>query len=598
MWHDEVQAFRAAEQLHSPGDVYQIEGFSARIAHPPLFFVLLKFWMTLTGQTDFALRALTAFCGLLAAAFIYRVTVDMSHRPAGGFAAAVIFGGMGLASYMIHQTHTYSLLMTGAAMMLFFYYRWRRCPRRRYAAGIVLSTLILAYTHYFSVYLILAFNLHALFLERNQIRRWIALQLIAVAGYMPWLPMLIWLIAGGYGRTEAATIVATSTATSWPAVVTTAQQLLFDGWEYYAAFLALGVAAAAASPEQSRRQAARAGGLLLAVGGGSLLLALLGNTVWQALIARRVIFVLVFIAVLLGYGFAHMPARLRWVALAAFLVATPDTSRPDDLPGNWYFRQTIEHVAGHAGYGDAVYINMPGALESIPFRHYAERLLPDGVPFHTPDDPLQDTINTLLPRERVWVVWDQSDDKPVRWRHDALNRKSLVEIQRHEIAHFRVSLYAVPDHRPIPSLAYGNPARLALPQVFEDRFELIHVEVDRLNAAPGEVITVNLDWRALRRAEEDWGIFVHLIEDDRVTLHGQADSNPTHLGETLSTLYWPVGAAIYDQHALKVDPNTPPGTYNLRVGIYSRVQARRLAATPSDGTGGDDGVIIARIRVP
>ncbi len=75
MWHDEVQAVRAADQLHSPIDVYRLEGFSARIVHPPLFFVLLKLWMLLVGQADFALRALSAFCGILTAALLYRTTV-------------------------------------------------------------------------------------------------------------------------------------------------------------------------------------------------------------------------------------------------------------------------------------------------------------------------------------------------------------------------------------------------------------------------------------------------------------------------------------------------------------------------------------------
>ena len=136
-----------------------------------------------------------------------------------------------------------------------------------------------------------------------------------------------------------------------------------------------------------------------------------------------------------------------------------------------------------------------------------------------------------------------------------------------------------------------------LPQTFGGQFELTRIEVSQLEAAPGDSITVNLDWEVLYPAQQDYLIFLHLIEDDLSTLHGQGDGSFTHLGAALSLPDWLVGTTIYDQRTLTIDPDTPAGLYHLRVGIYSLDHNRRLSVTPETDDKPDDGIIIAKIHV-
>jgi hypothetical protein len=598
MWYDEVQVFRAADQLSTLRDFYQFTDFPARIVHPPLFFALLKVWMTLVGQTDVVLRTLTTFLGILSAALIYRVTVDLSRQPAAGLVAAIVFCSMGFASYYIHETHNYSLLMTESAAMLFFYCRWQDRPQRRYAIGIVVTELLLIYTNYASIYLLLAFNLHALLVGFRRIRSWIALQIIVVLGYLPWLPALQWVITSGYPTTEASSVLITSMSTSWAAVPRLMQSLLYDGWPYYAAVLIIGLIASIVRPIQSRPQGLRALGLLLLVAGASTLFALVGNTIVQTLTPRRTIYLLVFVAVLLGYGFAHLPQRLRWVILAVFLVMTPNLPLPREMAGNWFYREAIEDVAALAQPGDAVFINISGGLETVPLLHYAKlQLLPKGIPFQTADDPAEEKLITYLPRERIWVIERQNKTKRIAWSNEALDRKALVTRESYTTPRYKISLLSVPGTRPDKPLAYNNPAGVTLPQTFGEQFELTGIEVSQLEAAPGDSITVNLDWKMLHPAQHDWAIFMHLIENDLSTLHGQGDGHFTHLGAPLSLPDWLVGATIYDQRILTVDPDTPAGVYSLRVGIYSPDQGYRLGVTPGTADQADDGVTIAKIHV-
>jgi len=598
LWNDEVLVLEAAKPLHTLQDIYQLVAYPAGMVHPPFFFALLKVWMTLVGQTDVALRTLTTLLGILSAALVYRVTVDLSRQPAAGLAAAIVFCSMGFASYYIHEMHNYSLLMTEAAALLFVYNRWQDRPQTRYAIGIVATELLLIYTNYVSIYLLLAFNLHALLFGFRRIRPWIVLQIIVVLGYLFWLPTLQWVITSGYSTTEAPSVLATSMQTNWSTVPDMLQTLLYDGWPYYAAFLIIGLIASLVRPIQSRSQSMRVIGLLLFVAGASILFALIGNTIMQTMRPRSVLYLLVFVAVLMGYGFAHMPKRLRWLILAAFLILTPNLPLPPVMAGNWFHRDAIEDVAAHAQPGDAVYINISGGLETTPLRHYAELLLrPKGIPFQMADDPAEEKLATYLPRERIWVIERQNKNKRIVWSNAALDRKALVRGESHTTPRYKISLYSTPDARPDQPLAYNNPAEVRLPQTFGGQFELTRIEVSQVEAAPGDALTVNLDWKVLYPAQQDYLVFLHLIEDDLSTLHGQGDGSFTHLGATLSPPDWLVGATIYDQRTLTVDPDTPAGIYNLRVGIYSRDQGERLGVTPGTTGQADDGVIIAKIQV-
>lgn len=598
LWNDEVLVFEAAKPLHTLQDIYQLVAYPAGMVHPPFFFALLKVWMTLVGQTDVALRALTTLHGILSAALIYRVTVDLSHQPAAGLVAAIVFCSMGFASYYIHEMHNYSLIMTESAALLLFYHRWQERPQTRYAIGIVAAELLLIYTNYVSIYLLLAFNLHALLFGFRRIRPWIVLQIIVVLGYLFWLPTLQWVITSGYSTTEAPSVLATSMQTNWSTVPELLQTLLYDGWPYYAAFLIIGLMASLVWPAQSRPQGRRVSGLLLLVAVGSILFALAGNTIMQTMRPRSVLYLLVFVAVLMGYGFASMPKRLRWLILAAFLILTPNLPLPPAMAGNWFHRDAIEDVAAHAQPGDAVYINISGGLETTPLRHYAELLLrPEGIPFQTADDPAAEKLVTYLPRERIWVIERQNKNKRIVWSNAALDRKALVRGESHTTPRYKISLFSIPDTRPGKPLVYNNPAGVKLPQTFGGQFELTQIGVSQLEAAPGDSITINLDWKVLQPAQQDWSIFLHLLGDDLSQLHGQGDGNFTHLGAALSLPDWLVGAPIYDQRTLTVDSDTPAGIYNLRVGLYSPDQGYRLSVTPGTADKADDGVIIAKIQV-
>ncbi|NJL95185.1 MAG: hypothetical protein HC915_16435, partial [Anaerolineae bacterium] len=107
--------------------------------------------------------------------------------------------------------------------------------------------------------------------------------------------------------------------------------------------------------------------------------------------------------------------------------------------------------------------------------------------------------------------------------------------------------------------------------------------LSQLQAAPGEQIEVWLEWRKRSSGGLDYAVYLHLVDADGVTLRGQMDGTPEHLGRVLPTNFWGVDTPIYDHHRLPIFADAPPGRYALRLGWYERQTFARLSVTPGMG---------------
>jgi hypothetical protein len=89
-----------------------------------------------------------------------------------------------------------------------------------------------------------------------------------------------------------------------------------------------------------------------------------------------------------------------------------------------------------------------------------------------------------------------------------------------------------------------------------------------------------LYWRAKAVVENDYTVFVHLV-DQGGKLWGQGDSVP--MGGMYPTSVWLPGQLVEDRHVIQVDPDVPPGSYRLRVGLYDPAILERLEAVGPEG---------------
>lgn len=129
---------------------------------------------------------------------------------------------------------------------------------------------------------------------------------------------------------------------------------------------------------------------------------------------------------------------------------------------------------------------------------------------------------------------------------------------------------------------------------FEDKARLLGYSIDKDTVRPGDHISVVLYWQALMAMNDDYVVFIHLINPDG-TLSAQRDS--PH-GETLQTTrYWKPGEVFAETYEVDI-PETAlaPAEADLQVGLYLPDQPR-LATTGGDGKALGDRVSLAPVKL-
>jgi hypothetical protein len=103
---------------------------------------------------------------------------------------------------------------------------------------------------------------------------------------------------------------------------------------------------------------------------------------------------------------------------------------------------------------------------------------------------------------------------------------------------------------------------------------------------PGAELVFDLYWRATANVSSDYTVFVHLLGAFNPATGGpvwaQHDGRP--LDGQYPTNHWVPGSTIRDRHIVAVPPNTPPGEYDVEVGLYALASGERLIVFHPDGT--------------
>ncbi|MBN2471816.1 MAG: hypothetical protein JXN59_13930 [Anaerolineae bacterium] len=142
-----------------------------------------------------------------------------------------------------------------------------------------------------------------------------------------------------------------------------------------------------------------------------------------------------------------------------------------------------------------------------------------------------------------------------------------------------------------PAAAIPNPRT----DDFAGQFALRGYEVSGRWLRPGDPLEVSLYWEAQGRPERDYTVFVHLIDIPTLSIYAGSDARPS-----LPTSTWRPGEIIVDTHLLTLSPETPPGTYDLEVGLYWMPEDgvfERLEVRSGRGGQTADVVYLSRIRV-
>ena len=171
--------------------------------HPPLYFLLLKGWIFVWGDSLTALRALSVVGGMTALYFIYRLS---DHFVPRGVALAVLAwcAVSPLTVYYSQEARMYGLAMACALGACYGYVRWVDSEYRSRGAliGYGIAAVLALYLHYFTALLVAAIWLHAVIARIRRRRRppwrdWLWAHGAMAMMYLPWAGTASWQIRRG-----------------------------------------------------------------------------------------------------------------------------------------------------------------------------------------------------------------------------------------------------------------------------------------------------------------------------------------------------------------------------------------------------------------
>lgn len=527
--------------------------------HPPLYYLLLRGWTLVAGDSVLALRYFSVLPSLLAVAVTYQITLLLA-----GDRSATIRFGIGAAAmlllalsdpeiFLAQEVRSYGWRTLLVCLNVWAYLRWLRQPHGKRALAWVITTVALPYTHYLAVYVPIVEGLHALIYLRGRLR-WqaVGLLILSAALFMPWFL--------GVTLNQAATPPDYEMLNAPPSTLATLADLTakyFSGqWALLLALAALG-AVNLTTPKKSQYYGLFSGAtffltiwLLLPVA-----LTFLGNLRIPLLMPRNLSLITPAIAILVARGLFNVRQPVIRGALIAgiivFGLAEVDYYRPKP-PWNL----VSANMARYATPGSAALLEVGNG--GYPLGYYARHEMPTGTPVHF----------LKLWREAAGSAYD-GELAAVLANHDTIWLAAWGD--NHAIfdqlaaAAFTPTAIMTTDHDG-NALNVQRYDRLATTQAplttFDAGMQLLAGNIDPTGQ-------VDLWWTADEAPAQDYTVSVFVL-DDALNSGGQllAQHDAYPLDGARPTTGWTAGAVVYDPHRLPV-ADLPPGAYTVGVKVYT-----------------------------
>ncbi len=242
-------------------------------------------------------------------------------------------------------------------------------------------------------------------------------------------------------------------------------------------------------------------------------------------------------------------------------------------------------IAGSERAGDAVLNLQPGQSQALA-NNYRGSLPVYGFFNAETLSPEQEAWLQRLRRQynRLWVLPDSSPPEKSGWERTLRGADFLLVNDRVSGgSDQRLGLFALAPRQELAEAGlgtvFGDPA--APPPVTEDNgwFRLDGYAVTA-EARPGDAVLLTLLWQDLAAVDENYQVFVHLLDEQGNKIE-QADGQPVQWLRPTST--WQPGEKIADHYGLLLPATLPSGEYTIAVGIYHPVTGQRLpvSAGPS-----------------
>ncbi len=192
LWLDEALTVNIARV-----PVHDLSAYLKRDGAPPLYYLLLHFWMGMFGTSDVAVRSLSGVFGVVTIPLAWLAGKRLGGRTAA-WAAMLLVATSPFAVRYDTETRMYSLVALLTVLGFLALDRALRSPRAGNLVAVAAVTGLLLYSHYWSIYLLgtsMAWLAFQVWRGRPEWRRGARAALVAsVVGcltFLPWVPTFV-----------------------------------------------------------------------------------------------------------------------------------------------------------------------------------------------------------------------------------------------------------------------------------------------------------------------------------------------------------------------------------------------------------------------
>ncbi len=167
--------------------------------HPPLYFIIERLAFTIFGHTEGVARSISVIAGTASVWAMWLLGKEI-YKKELGYIAAILTCINYYNIFYSQEARGYIFAFLFAALSFLYFIRLIREPSRKNIVLYALYTLLLLYSHYYSLFVVLAQGLLALvfiFLEEKKQERiklfkgFLFGGIIVAIGYAPWVPFLL-----------------------------------------------------------------------------------------------------------------------------------------------------------------------------------------------------------------------------------------------------------------------------------------------------------------------------------------------------------------------------------------------------------------------
>lgn len=150
--------------------------------NPPLYYILLHYWMKLFGRSELMLRSLSLLFFIMFLVVIFKFAKKILKSNKAAYITLIIAALNPMLLYFAFELRMYSLLILFATLSMYFFYlnNWPMY---------IISTILGLYTQPFMIFILLVQNVCLFITKKLKVAVLISLAIFIL--YLPWIPTLL-----------------------------------------------------------------------------------------------------------------------------------------------------------------------------------------------------------------------------------------------------------------------------------------------------------------------------------------------------------------------------------------------------------------------